>query len=196
MGESGPRPEDVENNKSRLADIFEREKFRFLRFVRRQVSEFSDMDAEDIVSDVTYNLLRRADVISEIENLTAYIYRSLTNRIADHQRGSIGTSISLDQHGGDDQDFPRSIDPKHGEPTPDQSYQQSELRVRLRQAIGLLPPKERAIWVATEIDGRRFRDLAEDWNEPIGTLLSRKSRATSRLRELLSEYVAPSRSNS
>lgn len=196
MGESGLKPEDMEDNKSRLADIFEREKSRFLRFVRRQVSEFSDMDAEDVVSDVTYNLLRRADVISEIENLTAYIYRSLTNRIADHQRGGFATSISLDQHGSEDQDFPRSIDLIHGGPTPDQSYLQGELRVRLRQAIGLLPPKERAIWVATEIDGRRFRDLAEDWNEPIGTLLSRKSRATSRLRELLSEYGHPSRSNS
>lgn len=195
MDDSGPKPEDMEDNKSRLAGVFEREKSRFLRFVRRQISDFSDMDAEDIVSDVTYNLLRRADVISEIENLTAYIYRSLTNRIADHQRGNFPTPISLDLHGGDDQDSPQSIDPKHGGPTPDQSYHQSELRVRLRQAIGLLPPKERAIWVATEIDGRRFRDLAEDWNEPIGTLLSRKSRATSRLRELLSDYENRYRSN-
>jgi DNA-directed RNA polymerase specialized sigma24 family protein len=42
--------------------------------------------------------------------------------------------------------------------------------------------------LATEIDGFTFRDLAEEWNEPIGTLLSRKSRAAAKLRQLLSDY--------
>ena len=44
------------------------------------------------------------------------------------------------------------------------------------------------MWLATEIDGFTFRDLAEDWDEPIGTLLSRKSRAVAKLRQLLSDY--------
>jgi DNA-directed RNA polymerase specialized sigma24 family protein len=38
------------------------------------------------------------------------------------------------------------------------------------------------------MDGRSFQELAEEWDEPLGTLLSRKSRAKARLREMLSEY--------
>lgn len=181
----------MEEGRNRLAEVFEREKARLLGYVRKQVSDFSGADAEDIVSDVAYNLLRRADVIAGIENLTAYIYRSLANRITDHRRESVPT-LSLDHPSAQDSGEPRSIRPEDAIPTPEEQYRQSQLRQRLQWALGQLRPKERAVWVATEIDDRSFRDLAEDWDEPIGTLLSRKSRATARLRDLLSDYRNPS----
>jgi DNA-directed RNA polymerase specialized sigma24 family protein len=78
-----------EEGKSRLAEIFTRERARFLRFVRRQVNELSSADAEDLLSDVTYKLLSRADVVDQVENLTAYIYRSVANRVVDQRRRSV-----------------------------------------------------------------------------------------------------------
>lgn len=179
----------MEERGSRLAEVFEREKSRFLGFVRRQAAGFSGLDAEDIVSDVAYRLLKRADVMDQVENLTAYIYRSLANRIEDHRRASHPT-VSLDEGSADGSESHVPIDPEHRGPDPEQVYHQTQLRDQLRTAIGRLGPRERAVWVATEIDGRSFRDLAEDWDEPIGTLLSRKSRATARLREFLSEYAS------
>jgi len=58
---------------------------------------------------------------------------------------------------------------------------------RLTDAIGKLEPRQRAVLIATELKGKSFRELAEEWNEPIGTLLSRKSRAVKALRQMLEE---------
>jgi RNA polymerase sigma factor (sigma-70 family) len=170
----------------RIGEIFVREKARFLGFVRRRLIDLSGMDAEDILSDVTYNLLRRADVVGEVENLSAYIYRSLANRITDHQRASVPQVAALES--ADPTQPMQPILPPDARPLPDQRLQQTELSERLFRAIDSLSPPERAVWIATEIDGSSFRELSEDWEEPIGTLLSRKSRATEKLRQMLSDY--------
>jgi len=54
--------------------------------------------------------------------------------------------------------------PPDPRPQPDQTLQQVELRGRLFHAIDSLSPPERAIWIATEIDGRAFNELAEEWD--------------------------------
>lgn len=167
----------------RLAETFTRERSRFLRFVQQQLFDGDRAEAEDIVSEVVFNLLRRGDVIGEIENLTAYFYRSLSNRIVDHRRGHIVT-VQIGKQ--EEESAPLEI-PDKGR-GPHETLEQHELRDRLLSAIGRLDPKERAVWLATEVDGRSFRDLAQEWNEPIGTLLSRKSRASAALRRLLPDY--------
>lgn len=170
----------------KLAELVTREKSRFLGFVRRRLLDLSGMDAEDILSEVVFNLLRRADVIGEVENLSAYLYRSLANRVTDHQRQSVPEVPAIE--------VPDPAQPSHPtlppdpRPQPDQALQQAELRERLFHAIDSLSPPERAVWIATEIDGRSFRELSEEFEEPIGTLLSRKSRATEKLRHMLADY--------
>lgn len=169
-----------------LADLLVREKSRFLRFVRRRFLEISGMDAEDILSEVIYNLLRRVEVIGEVENLTAYVYRSLANRITDSRRKSLVETPAEEL--GETAQSARDVLPPDPGPLPDQRLQQAELRRRLYRAVNGLSPAERAVWIATEIEGRGFRELAVEWDEPIGTLLSRKSRATSKLRLMLADY--------
>ncbi len=174
----------TEPGHKRLAEAFVRERARFLRFVQRQLFDQDAMAAEDIVSDVVFGLLRRADVIGEIENLSAYLYRSLANRVTDHHRAQV-PQVHLDDT--EQEEAPKLQLPDEAL-DPEQLLSQHELQNRLAAAIEELSPAERAIWLATEIDGRSFRDLAEAWNEPIGTLLSRKSRAAAKLRQLLSDY--------
>ena len=55
----------------------------------------------------------------------------------------------------------------------------------LAEAIEELPPAQRDVLVATELEGRSFKELAEKWQTPIGTLLARKHRAVKALRESL-----------
>jgi len=170
----------------KLGEVFIREKSRFLSFVRNRILDLSGMDAEDILSEVTYNLLRRADVIGEVENLSAYIYRSLANRVTDHQRQSVPSVPAIDTPDPSHPLIP--VLPPDSRLRPDQSVEQAELRQSLARAIDSLNPAERAVWIATEIEERSFRELSKDWDEPIGTLLSRKSRATEKLRQQLFEY--------
>ena len=176
----------VKEDSHKLAELVTREKSRFLGFVRRRLLDLSGMDAEDILSEVIFSLLRRADVIGEVENLSAYIYRSLANRVTDHQRQSVPEVPAIEVADPEQPSHP--VLPPDPRPRPDQSLQQTELRERLFHAIDSLSPPERAIWLATEIDGRSFRELSEDFDEPIGTLLSRKSRATEKLRRMLSDF--------
>ncbi len=48
-----------------------------------------------------------------------------------------------------------------------------------------LADEEKAVVLATEIEGRTFKELAADWDVPIGTLLARKSRALGKIRKRL-----------
>ena len=65
------------------------------------------------------------------------------------------------------------------------TLENKELAQRLSNAIDQLEPKQRAVFIATEFDGKTFKELSERWSEPIGTLLSRKSRAMKALQNAL-----------
>ena len=59
----------------------------------------------------------------------------------------------------------------------------------LQAALYKLDDKSRHVFMETEIKRRSYQELSEETGEPIGTLLSRKSRATRKLRILLKDYV-------
>jgi DNA-directed RNA polymerase specialized sigma24 family protein len=48
---------------------------------------------------------------------------------------------------------------------------------------------ERAVILATELDGRPFKELAAEWQVPIGTLLARKSRGLEKIRKQLTGQI-------
>jgi RNA polymerase sigma factor (sigma-70 family) len=174
----------MKSTASAFADTMEQEKAKFFRVVRRRLSRISIMDAEDIVADMIHGLLKRVDVFGEIENIVGYAYKSLENKIVDFRRNR-RAMVSLDEEGG-----PEAIAGNllADADTPEQSVARMETRDRLLWAVGRLSPKERALWIATEIEGRSFSELSEEWEEPLGTLLSRKSRTNVRLRELLKDH--------
>ena len=68
---------------------------------------------------------------------------------------------------------------------PDGLYFRNLLLDELEQAIDELPDEQRDIFVAHEIEGRSFKDLAAETETSINTLLSRKRYAVLRLRERL-----------
>ena len=74
------------SQKRRLAEFFRTEYRRLLGFVRRRVDGIAAQDAEDFVHDVALQLFDKADVTVPIEYLSAYVYRSLQNRIVDYFR--------------------------------------------------------------------------------------------------------------
>jgi DNA-directed RNA polymerase specialized sigma24 family protein len=49
--------------------------------------------------------------------------------------------------------------------------------------MACLSDDEKKLIIATEVKGKTFRHLAENWNIPINTLLSRKSRAMAKIRK-------------
>jgi DNA-directed RNA polymerase specialized sigma24 family protein len=57
----------------------------------------------------------------------------------------------------------------------------------LERALAGLPAEQREVFVAHELEGASFRELAARWGVGINTLLSRKRYAVLRLRESLAE---------
>ena len=68
---------------SKFSEFFQKEYFRLVRYVRRLIDDAADRDAEDIVQDVMLSIFDKADVTIPIENLAAYVYRSLRNKVID-----------------------------------------------------------------------------------------------------------------
>jgi RNA polymerase sigma factor (sigma-70 family) len=66
--------------------------------------------------------------------------------------------------------------------------EKNEIREKLFKAIDSLKNEEKALIIATEFEGESFKELSEKWDEPLGTLLSRKSRALNKLKKILNQY--------
>jgi len=163
--------------------FYEEQRPRLLGWVSSRYRDDGGDDAEDVVQEVFTNLLDQA--LHPIENLAAYAYRSLNYRITDLFRRKSRQTLSLedleDTLGG------HALDRLLEDPGPsvESAHDQREALAELRRAVAQLPPAERAVLVATEIEGRTFQELADEWDEPLGTLLSRKHRAVQRLKKAL-----------
>ena len=153
----------------RVLAVLTQNRGRLVGFARHRLGDADPgFDAEDVVSDVVLRLLERGDVVGEIENLTAYLYEALSNRITDL--------------------FRRRRDVQMPETPPEPlSPRNLDDQMAVGQALSLLTTAERALWLAIEMDGYSFRELAALWKVPVGTLLSRKARASKRMRQALAE---------
>jgi len=176
-----------ESEKSKIARFFTEEGRKLSGYVRGKLQRIDDMDVEDIVADVMLNMLQKTGITSHIESLPAYVYRALRNKVVDYQRGMRST-ISLDNCVDDNGEITLIDLLADGSAGVAGQVEQREFLRRLGQAIDKLESNQRAIFIATEFDGKSFRSLASEWHVPVGTLLSRKSRAVKALREMLKDY--------
>lgn len=171
----------------RIAGLFAAQRAKFEGFVRRKAGDISLMDVEDVIADVFFNLFNQADIAGRVENLTAYVYRSLANKIADNRRRQ-KPGIPLDYAGQQDE-TPLSERLPDPSASIEKHLERKDVQERLYEALGRLEPRQRAVWIATEIEGRTFKELSRSWREPIGTLLSRKSRASRALQAMLIDLM-------
>jgi RNA polymerase sigma factor (sigma-70 family) len=121
-----------------------------------------------------------------IDHVTGWLFRVARNRIADLFRGR--RLESSDPAGLTDADGEL---PQLEEllPSPDMGpealYQRSALIDELELAIGELPAEQRQVFVAHELEGRSFKEMAAEVGVSVNTLLSRKRYAVARLRRRL-----------
>ena len=166
----------------RIVSLITKERERWIGYVRRLIDDAAERDGEDIVQDVIVNLFDRSDITDPVENLTAYVYRALRNRIVDYLRKR-KESVSLDE-GWSDKEALTLFDVLP-EPQTGNLDEASRLDIRrnLVKAFSILTNDQKAVLIATELEGRTFRELSEEWGVPLGTLLARKSRAIQKIRD-------------
>lgn len=170
---------------SHLSEFFAAERAKLAAFVRRRLDDVADADAEDMVQDVFASLFERADPLGEIGNLSAYVYRSLRNKVIDRLRARKPT-LSLEAPMAEGLTLAEIL--PHPDLDPLGELESQEREIAFAQAFESLPELDRQIIEANEFEGISFAELSQTWNMPIGTLLSRKSRAIKRLAQAMDQH--------
>ena len=162
----------------------EREQGRLRNFIRRRVPDTGD--AEDILQDVFYELIEAYRTLQPIEHVGAWMFRVARNRIIDRfrkRRPEVSTSQPAFADDGEELRLEDLLpSPDAG---PEAAYARSVLLEHLEDALAELPEEQRAVFIAHEIEGRSFRELAEESGLGLNTLLSRKRYAVLHLRRRL-----------
>ncbi len=137
----------------RLSWAFERERRRLLAFIRKRIPD--EIDAEDLLQDVFYELVEAYRMMKPVAHVGAWMMQVAKNRIADlFRRGK--KQVVEDGSGRILEDLLPSPDAG-----PDALYARGVLLAEIEAALGELPPSQRQVFLAHEIDGRSFAGRGE-----------------------------------
>jgi RNA polymerase sigma factor (sigma-70 family) len=167
-----------------ISEIVAEERSRLRNFIRRRVPDPSD--AEDIVQEVLYELVEANRLLMPIEHVTGWLFRVARNRITDLLRKKKPESFSVTAVADENDELLLFEDllpsPDAG---PEALYARNVLLDELESAVDELPEEQREVFVAHELEGRSFKEMAAEKGVSVNTLLSRKRYAVLRLRERL-----------
>src|SRR5436190_19547185 len=144
----------------RTADAVERERSRLRGFIRRRVPD--PRDVEDIVQDVFSELVEANRLLMPIDHVSGWLFRVARNRIIDLFRKKKPEPLD------DDERLLPSLDAG-----PEDVFEQSALLDEIEDAIDELPKEQRDVFIAHEIDGKSFKEIAAETGVNLNTLLSR-----------------------
>jgi RNA polymerase sigma factor (sigma-70 family) len=168
----------------RISEVVKREQSRLRNFIRRRVSDPGD--AEDILQDVFYELVEANRLLMPIEHVTGWLFRVARNRITDLFRKKKPMSFSDAAVADEDDELLQFEDllpsPDAG---PEALYLRSVLLDEFESALDELPQAQREAFIAHELEGRSFKEMAAATGVSVNTLLSRKRYAVLHLRERL-----------
>jgi RNA polymerase sigma factor (sigma-70 family) len=136
-------------------------------------------EAEDLVQETFSKALRAFDSFQPNTNFKAWIFRILRNTFLTSRTG-IATSrtVFLEDH-------PDVLDTTDASPTPEDNLIRLDNQAALHAALEQLPPQLREALLLCDVEEVKYKDIALILDVPIGTVMSRISRARRTLRQLL-----------
>jgi RNA polymerase sigma factor (sigma-70 family) len=168
-----------------ITEIVAEERSRLRNFIRRRVPD--PADAEDIVQEVFSELVEANRLLMPIDHVTGWLFRVARNRITDLFRKTKPESFGDTAVEGEDDEVLRIEDllPSPADAGPEALYARGVLLHELEVALAELPAEQRSVFIAHEIEGRSFKELAAESAVNVNTLLSRKRYAVLHLRTRL-----------
>lgn len=170
----------------RISEAFAREAKRLGRFIRGRVSDVGV--AEDILQDVFSEFIEAERLLQPVEQIGAWLFRAARNRITDWFRRK--KALTLPPVEFEEGELPWEDTLASPEAGPGALYQRDELLQEMIAALEELPEAQREIFIAHEIEGLSFREIAQLSGESVNTLLSRKYAAVQSLRKRLQARAA------
>ncbi|MEK6424916.1 MAG: sigma-70 family RNA polymerase sigma factor [Burkholderia gladioli] len=180
-----PLTPDTMNERDRdMTATIVRERARLGNFIRRRVRDPSD--AEDILQDVFSEFVQAYRLPAPIEQASAWLFRVARNRIIDRFRKKKEQPLAeLAGDDPDDGDMRLDLALPSDDAGPEARYARSVLLEALQAALDELPDTQREVFIAHELEGRSFKEMAADSGVALNTLLARKRYAVLHLRSRL-----------
>ncbi len=177
----------------RISTVVKAEGARLRNFIRKRVAD--EADAEDILQEVFYEFVQTYRLMKPIEQAGAWLFRVARNRIIDRFRKRRHDPLKSEQALNEDSER-FSLDEFLPSPDagPEAIYARTLLIDALEDAVEELPQEQRAVFIAHEIEGRSFKEMAAETGTNINTLLARKRYAVrylrSRLQSIYDEFTS------
>jgi RNA polymerase sigma factor (sigma-70 family) len=176
-----------------IAATLDHERARLRNFIRRQVAD--PADAEDILQDVFFELIETYRMMKPVEHAAAWLFRVARNRVIDLFRKRKREGERAISQTSDEGEVIEILDllpsPDAG---PEAAYMRGVLLDELDAALEELPEEQRVVFIAHEIEGLSFNEIAERAGVGVNTLLSRKRYAVlflrERLRAIYEEFIS------
>ena len=169
---------------SQISLLVAQEAARLRNFIRRRVP--NEADAEDLLQEVFYEVVEAWRNLLPVERWSAWMFQVARNRIVDLFRRRRFQPLQPGPALLDDGEPLRLEDVLPSpDPGPAAAYARTVLLDELEEALAELPPEQREVFLAHEVDGESFKQIAARTGVSINTLLSRKRYAVRHLRRRL-----------
>lgn len=178
-------PDLMAASDKQITDTVLRETARLRSFIRQRMADANE--AEDVLQDVFQELVEASRLPEPIEQVGAWLFRVARNRIVDRFRKKKEQQLPDTEELGDDDDSGIDDLLPQADAGPEAAYARSILLDALQDALDELPPKQREVFIAHELERRSFKQLAAESGESVNTLLARKRYAVLHLRQRLQE---------
>ena len=151
--------------------------YNFARWLTQNTDE-----AEDLVQETYTKALRGFSSFQPGTNFRAWMYRILRNSFLNSRTG-LKTTVSIDEEDTE-------IELPAKTPNPESILIAQADRTLVQQALEELPVHFREVLLLCEVEEMSYQEIAETLSIPIGTVMSRISRARKSLRTLLQSKMA------
>jgi RNA polymerase sigma factor (sigma-70 family) len=176
-----------------IAEIIAGERSRLRNFIRKRVP--NEADAEDLLQDVFYEVVEAYRLMEPVQRWSAWMFKVARNRIIDLLRKKKFEPSGSDPVAVSDEGEELLLEDVLPSPDagPAEVYAQTVFLHELEEALGELPREQRDVFIAHELEGTSFKEIAARTGVGVNTLLSRKRYAVlhlrRRLRAIYDEFV-------
>ena len=152
-------------------------------FVRGRVK--STEDAEDILQEVWYQLSNQRD-ISDLENVSAWLYEVARNKITDKSRKKTNLALEEFVQVNDEGDFNfKEILLLDDSSNPELGFFKELFWKEFQKALDELPENQKEVFILNEMEDLTLQQIADQKGENLKTIISRKGYAVKHLRNKL-----------
>lgn len=150
-------------------------------FIKARISHSSDR--EDLLQEVWFQLSKTLEKES-LENPRAWLYRVTRNKIIDYYRKKSPEGLE-DLFWEEDEEGYGYENYLIDEEDPEVILFREQFWEAFYEALDALPEKQRLVFIKHELDGLTLREIAEEENTNLKTIISRKGYAVRFLRSRL-----------